>query len=165
MIQLRNTVTNGHSAKAAIMAKEIAHYRSLSALNLNESCLIDRNVQVLNSRTQMAKAQMEHLKSLRYLHSGESIEYAKAKHAKYFSIMREHETMEAICIPIFNPVDESFDEIYQGMDEEDDEEGDIIQSILYEAITHGCKSVAKKVSHLLKYDTRPLPATSKGLWL
>jgi hypothetical protein len=99
----------------------------MSAKNYEQTAKIETDVMMLSAQTRLIKAQMEHLKAVRFLHNNETVQELKARQFKFAHVMETHSAMTTI----FN---ESFDDIYDDIDLDDESLENNVKSIIHEAL-------------------------------
>ena len=110
MNQLKSFVQKGDQQKTAILAKHVALLRNASNRNLNRSLFLEMDMAIMQSNARLARAQMEHLKGMRYINCQDTPETAFQRDAKYQRLVHDNEIIE-------NLLSEGFDDIYENMDE------------------------------------------------
>ncbi|KAI8908998.1 hypothetical protein EDD86DRAFT_275923 [Gorgonomyces haynaldii] len=130
MQELRQYYKKGDRPKALILAKQIAHYRNTANKSFERSLFLEGDMLIKKSETKLAKAEMQHLKGMRFINIEDTPESTHQRSVKYQHLFFQSEAIE-------NLMNETFDDIYNDMEELEDEPEYIdaeVNAILREAV-------------------------------
>jgi hypothetical protein len=143
MALLKHNLGTGYSPKATVIAKQIATYRKMSADTYARRCQMETDIDAMAVKTKLTKAKMEFLKSLRFLHSADSVAEMRQLESKYAQILHGHELIESIF-------SDAFDDVYEDVDGVTEDQ---VTSIIHEALNSAApKPSAKEPSRRRQED-------------